>query len=1072
MLIQHRQTLFSSAFAVSGLRTPQAVPRCEVRKPQSGRVADPAHREQDSGRWQNAIAPILLLLGFATASGAAEAKLSLVKDGQPQAAIVLAAEPGTAAQFAAFELQEHIFRITGARLPITNDAAAPLPGVQLLVGASKATASLGLPDKPFVPQESLVAFRPGVIALLGKDSERKTKVKYDANDPFAFESWPDFYEDHATTYAVYDFLERQCDVRWFRPGDLGLSCPQTKTLEVTSAPDLRRTPAFLYRQPSWLTGNSEGWEMAIGLWDHKTDSDKLLALDRLAYPELLRWNGPGWNYTHAKRGVVRLFMHRMRVGGEPYGANHSFYGFYNRYWEKSADPNAAKLFVEKQPDWFAKGYEGQPPQMCYTNKKFIRQVVQDARDYYDGKGKLPGAVAAGDYFGLVPMDNVSYCKCSTCQKWFNREDAENRQFSNGKWSDYVYEFVNQVARELRKSHPDKILSTLAYADNAYPPHKIKLEPNVSVGFCLHVRNLWCKSLQDNDWKLVKDWMENDPGRRYFLFLYYCFPVENAQNSGFHCFPGFFAHGIDYAFKLYAKYKVRGVDFCGFGQDVEAYVSFKLLDDPSLNVDRLLDDYFTRQYGPAAVPMKALYLEIEKIYSSPEYYPPGFNSHQVEKVAWENLGAEPRLARLGELMQQARDAAVASPEKERVAYFDGAVWEYMTSGRKLHWAREWHRENPVSPTLRIPQLPEPAAAPDFAKAAVIGKWLTETGESAPAATKITASFWHDGRNLYLQLQDAGHGKGGAWDLVLCRSRQLPLYRLTIEAVGTTRVTVNGTGAAAWQPQFKLVKADVTDERQCLTAAIPLADLLPGGMEPGWHCFGNIVYRPANGEPLVWSPNVAGSERPEWCNVIQLELDPAAKPAPAAAPAQPVKSQPRELAPGVTVEAMDVLHLNMATDDALQGKPFEISPKGVYWFWNGQTNPPKCPVLTDAVTPRTPVADLFAEGAPEIFYTWELGAPPPEGRRLKQARLWWSLDDGMRNGIKVRFAIRRNGKDWEEVTPVLEEKQSPSQDNQYKVLNVDFTGRNLSGFDAFRLIDCRGSYNPRLIELDVQTEAGTR
>ena len=68
-----------------------------------------------------------------------------------------------------------------------------------------------------------------------------------------------------------------------------------------------------------------------------------------------------------------------------------------------------------------------------------------------------------------------------------------------------------------------------------------------------------------------------------------------------------------------------------------------------------------------------------------------------------------------------------------------------------------------------------------------------------------------------------------------------------------------------------------------------------------------------------------------------------------------------------------------------------------------------------------------------------------------------------------AIRRNGKDWEEITPALEEKPAPAGDQQFKVLSIDFVGRNLAGFDAFRLIDCRGDYNPRLVELDVLTEA---
>jgi len=54
--------------------------------------------------------------------GAGQAEpLTLVQDGQPTAAIVLAAEPTRAAQFAAAELQYHLRKMTGATVPMVTD---------------------------------------------------------------------------------------------------------------------------------------------------------------------------------------------------------------------------------------------------------------------------------------------------------------------------------------------------------------------------------------------------------------------------------------------------------------------------------------------------------------------------------------------------------------------------------------------------------------------------------------------------------------------------------------------------------------------------------------------------------------------------------------------------------------------------------------------------------------------------------------------------------------------------------------------------------------------------------------
>ena len=33
----------------------------------------------------------------------------------------------------------------------------------------------------------------------------------------AFDTWPGIWDDQGTMYAVYDFLERLCNVRWFTP---------------------------------------------------------------------------------------------------------------------------------------------------------------------------------------------------------------------------------------------------------------------------------------------------------------------------------------------------------------------------------------------------------------------------------------------------------------------------------------------------------------------------------------------------------------------------------------------------------------------------------------------------------------------------------------------------------------------------------------------------------------------------------------------------------------------------------------------------------------------------------------
>jgi hypothetical protein len=120
---------------------------------------------------------------------------------------------------------------------------------------------------------------------------------------------------------------------------------------------------------------------------------------------------------------------------------------------------------------------------------------------------------------------------------------------------------------------------------------------------------------------------------------------------------------------------------------------KLLDDPSLDVDAVLEEFFTRYYGPAAKPMKRLYLRIEETFSNPANYPEEIRNDrkkdflQTEEIAWKYLGMEARMAEVRGLMDEATRLAVGDPERQRVALFRKAIWEHMVEGRKQYLAKQ-------------------------------------------------------------------------------------------------------------------------------------------------------------------------------------------------------------------------------------------------------------------------------------------------------------------------------------------------------------------------------------------------
>lgn len=568
------------------------------------------------------------------------AEFVLTRNGKPAVTIVIAAAPTPAATFGAQELQLHVQKITGATLPIIHDTE-PVAGPRILVGPSVVTSKLGMEENQFEDQEYLIRFLDKDLVLLGKEQ--------------------------ATSYAVHDFLERFCNIRWYGPGDSQMVFPETDTL-IVEPREVRRRPAFRWRTMFPWTQ----FKMAHELYNQSSDED-----------------------------LTRFWL-RLRMGGEAYACNHSLEGYYDRFWKQN--PKHPDVFVAEHPDWFAQGYSaseleaygGQPPQLCYSRQGLVDQVVADARKYFDGEGAANGAEAAGKFFAMVPMDRGGrghWCQCPECQAQIDSQLLSENSFdSNGSASDYWFAFVNKVARELATSHPDKYISTLAYAGYSYYPRKVQLEPNVSVQMCLHTRNCWAPGMQQDELRWYQAWVKHEQGRPLYLWLYHCLPeLQIVDGPPFRCFPGFHAHAVGEQFKTFARDGIRGAFIEGVSDQVDAYITIKLLDDPSLDVDNLLDEFFTRYYGPAAAPMKQFYLCVEETYCNPANYPEEIQKNlkedffQTEEIAWKYLGTEERMAKLGLLMDEATRLAVGDIEQQRVALFRQAIWDHMVEGRRQYMA---------------------------------------------------------------------------------------------------------------------------------------------------------------------------------------------------------------------------------------------------------------------------------------------------------------------------------------------------------------------------------------------------
>lgn len=518
--------------------------------------------------------------------------LALVRDGKPVSTIVIGSQAVKAARFAALELQDHIRKMTGATVPVVADDQ-PVEGTRILVGDSAAAKSLGFSGAELESQEYLIRFLPDALVLVGKDKGDHGDFVYDYQERKSFSGWPSPYDDVGTMYAVYDFLRDYCGVKWINPTDHGTFVPEKKTL-IVSGQGMQRKPFMHYRGGS--AADPSRYQRNGGFWSDPTDGAR-------------KYNELAFGAVHAavadprQRDIVKqarnlLFIHRMKGGGEKVFCNHSLYEYFDRFWHESSSH-----FEEKRPAYFAQGYDGDvPPQLCYSNPDVIAKVVADVRDYFDKGGYqtamrgigVPGYHWGENNYALEPMDNSAFCKCEKCASQYE----PGRAADHSEHSTYWFRFVNAVAKEIKESHPDKTLSTLAYMTHEGLPTDLVLEDNVAVHFCISANRTPFSPLLEKQLDRLREWKAKTDNDLY-LWLYHTFPKEFADNGKFHCFPGHFAHELKRQFDLFNTLGVKGVLHCGFNGEVDNYVAYRLMGDPNLGVDTILDEYFSVYGKPGA-----------------------------------------------------------------------------------------------------------------------------------------------------------------------------------------------------------------------------------------------------------------------------------------------------------------------------------------------------------------------------------------------------------------------------------------------------------------------------------------
>ena len=369
----------------------------------------------------------------------------------------------------------------------------------------------------------------------------------------------------ATRFAVFGLLEDHLGVRWYMPGDIGEVVPYSKDVILNEGEDVQE-PSFPMR---WI--GSGDWALSNRM-NVKVDS--------------------------------KLGMHVFR-------SCHTF-----------SKLCPVEKYFDNHPEYFAlvdgerKKYEGDHGnQLCTSNPEVIRLVAENACKILEDRPEL-------DVMTIFPNDGLGFCECESCKaldedKGISVEDINKNWRSlgpekRGILSRRMAIFYDEVARRILSKHPEKYVQCGAYSAYRIPPENLNIKaPNYSIVEITHGSGhdqpIESGSCNDGYRQAIDGWKKKFAS--FSVYEYYWklaanelpYPIVHSIRKDI---PYFHKKGC---FGLYTQYSSKNVGTLGLNY----YVAAKLLWNVNADVDKILDDFYHKFYGPAWEPMKGYYETLEK-----------------------------------------------------------------------------------------------------------------------------------------------------------------------------------------------------------------------------------------------------------------------------------------------------------------------------------------------------------------------------------------------------------------------------------------------------------------------------
>ena len=363
-------------------------------------------------------------------------------------------------------------------------------------------------------------------------------------------------EPRGTLYAVYSFLEDIIGCRWWSP--TASTIPRKPDLAVANL-DIRSVPVLEMRDPFWF-------DAFDGNWAVRNKSNSHCARLDTRQGGKLGVEHDDWCHT----------FHNL-VPPDEYFADHpEWFSLVNGVRTHTVTAQVSGVEYEM------------PAQLCLTNEDMRRQLVGNLERKLRANPRLT-------YTSVSQMDEYpgfdGRCECETCK---------TVEVAEGSPAGLIILFVNKIAEDIEKEFPHVAVGTLAYHYTSKPPKTVRPRHNVIVTLCNASGDCSVPLTHDHNADFHEEivvWSK--VCERLWVWDY----VTNHSN---YIVPHPNLRVLEPNTRFLVANNVRGVFSQGAGPtpgaemaELKAWVTAKLLWNPELDSQELVDEFVAGYYGPAA-----------------------------------------------------------------------------------------------------------------------------------------------------------------------------------------------------------------------------------------------------------------------------------------------------------------------------------------------------------------------------------------------------------------------------------------------------------------------------------------